>query len=91
MACASNETTDEDGNETTTKESRSVRAEVRGDDHRPKTLAAWDKELKAKRDKADELYRTIKAELDAETSYYNIAVDEAAKYPPDSPRQQSPG
>jgi cbb3-type cytochrome oxidase cytochrome c subunit len=53
----------------------------------PKTLAAWDSELKARRDTADEAYRTVKAEFDSKTTYYNSAVDEAARCPTSSPRR----
>lgn len=54
-----------------------------------KTAVADDeRELKAKREQADEKYRGIKAEFDAQTSYYNIAIDDAGKYPASSARAQ---
>jgi mono/diheme cytochrome c family protein/nitrate reductase cytochrome c-type subunit len=54
-----------------------------------KTLAEWDTELRAKRDQADEKYRTIKADFDSKTSYYNIAVDDAARYPEGSSERKA--
>jgi mono/diheme cytochrome c family protein len=53
------------------------------------SVATTDRELKAKREQADEKYRGIKADFDANTSYYNIAVDDASKYPTGSPLASS--
>jgi mono/diheme cytochrome c family protein len=48
-----------------------------------------DKRLQAKREAADVKYRTIKADYDSLMSYYNIAIDDAGKYPKDDPRHRS--
>ena len=49
-------------------------------------VADTERKLTAKRESADEHYRGIKADLDAESSYYNIAADEAGTFPRDSSR-----
>ncbi|MFO0841350.1 MAG: c-type cytochrome [Gemmataceae bacterium] len=50
---------------------------------------AMERRLKAKLDTADEHYRTIKADLDSKVSLYNIEIDDAGKYPKDSPAAES--
>src|SRR5262245_17449980 len=50
------------------------------------SVASADRDLKAKREKADEAYRAIKADYDAQMSYYNIAIDDAGKFPEESAR-----
>jgi mono/diheme cytochrome c family protein len=52
-------------------------------------LKDLDLELKAKRERADLTYRDIKADFDAQASYYNIAIDEAGKAPLDSSRYKA--
>ncbi|MFO0876809.1 MAG: c-type cytochrome [Gemmataceae bacterium] len=46
---------------------------------------AKERGLKAQLNKADETYRTIKADLDSKISLYNIEVDEAGRFPAESP------
>src|SRR5262245_19326054 len=43
------------------------------------SVASTERDLIAQREKADDTYRTIKADYDAQTSYYNIPVDDASK------------
>jgi mono/diheme cytochrome c family protein len=47
-------------------------------------VAGKDRRIKAKRERADEKYRGIKADVDANRSYLDIAVDNKNKYPPDT-------
>ncbi len=51
-------------------------------------LASVDLELKAKREKADLVYRDKKADFDSLVSFYNIAIDEVGKEPLDGPRRK---
>ena len=53
------------------------------------SVADTERKLTAKRESADEHYRGIKADLDAESSYYNIAADEAGSFPRESARHKS--
>lgn len=49
-------------------------------------IAPVERALTARREKADEIFRSIKADYDAEMSYYNIAIDEAGTFPAESSR-----
>ncbi len=48
---------------------------------------ANERRLKALRESADDTYRGIKADFDAQMSYWNIATDDAGKEPEGSPRR----
>lgn len=52
------------------------------------SVADVERKLRADREKADEQYRGIKADYDAQMSYYNIAIDDAGKYPSGTPRHK---
>lgn len=47
-------------------------------------VAPVERALIARREKADDHFRSIKADYDAKVSYYNIAVDDAGNHPSDS-------
>ncbi|MFO0927654.1 MAG: hypothetical protein U0736_11545 [Gemmataceae bacterium] len=51
-------------------------------------VAPVERTLIARREKADDHFRSIKADYDSKVSYYNIAVDDAGKYPSDSAAAQ---
>jgi mono/diheme cytochrome c family protein len=53
------------------------------------SFLANERSLKALREKADDEYRGIKADYDAQMSYWNIATDDAGKEPEGSARRTS--
>src|SRR5262249_7737503 len=53
-----------------------------------KTLGDLNRELLARRERAEQRYRDIKADFDSLMSYYNIAIDEVGKAPLDSARHK---
>src|SRR5262245_9203609 len=54
-----------------------------------KYLLDTDRKLKARYDSLDIAYRDIKADYDAQMSYYNIAADAVGKVPLESPRHKT--
>ncbi len=64
---------------------RDARRELKA---RQKEVAKVQRELTARREQADEKYRGIKADLDANNSYLIIAADDANNYPPGSSARQ---
>lgn len=53
------------------------------------TIQDREKQLNARREGADARYREIKANYDAQMSYYNIAIDEVGKVPAGSGRHKT--
>src|SRR5262245_5420016 len=68
------------------EELRAARLDLDG---KQRELAPEESKLKAKRETLDASYRTVKANFDAQMSYYNIAVEKVGEVPSESPRHAS--